>query len=327
MKNDNSDKHGMFNSGSGFSEASSLFPLLRQLREFLQEWRSPRPRFEMTAAPVPVDEIWSRRENHVPGLLSLLLHVSVISALIALSVISYVKPRLALESSILTDHFGLSLPPSARAGGGGGGGVHALTPASRGVPPRAADKQFVPPTPVITNMSPELTAEMTIISLQPSSLPVFNNLVQIGLPTGVIGPLSGGKGGDAGIGDFGKGGHGDGDRSGPGGPGCCGDTGTGGPPPIIRASTPGVLLPSCPVQVEPNYSDEARRAKIQGSVVLAVTVEKDGSIEPNKVVQSLGYGLDEEAQKVLSKWKCVAAKYNGQAVALPIQIKVNFHLY
>jgi len=58
-----------------------------------------------------------------------------------------------------------------------------------------------------------------------------------------------------------------------------------------------------------------------------VTIQKDGSIEANKVLHSLGYGLDEEAQKVLTKWKCVAAKYNGQPVALPIQIQVNFHLY
>jgi protein TonB len=325
MKHDNLDEHGMFNSGSGISDAKNSFlPLMRQLREFLQEWRNPSPRLEITATPVPVDEIWSRRENHIPGLVSLLVHVFVVSALIAFSVVSYVKPKLA-DSSGLTERFALSLPPSARADGGGGGGVHALTPASRGVLPRAADKQFVPPTPVITNMSPELMAEMTLVSLQPSNVPVLSNLVQIGLPAGVVGPPSGGKGDGFGIGDEGDG-HGVGNRKGPGGPGCCDGLGDGMPP-GIRGNSPGLVLPSCPVQVEPNYADEARRAKIQGSVVLAVTVQKDGSIEPNKVVQSLGYGLDEEAQKVLNKWKCVAAKYNGQPVALPIQIKVNFHLY
>jgi TonB family protein len=176
-------------------------------------------------------------------------------------------------------------------------------------------------------MSPELTAEMTIVTLQPSNMPKLDNLLQIGLPKGLEGPPSGGKGSGGGIGDLGKG-HGVGDDEGPGAPGCCGPgPGGGGLPPGVRASSPGVSAPSCPVQVEPNYSDEARRAKIQGAVILAVTIQKDGSIETNKILQSLGYGLDEEAQKVLNKWKCVAAKYNGQPVALPIQIRVNFHLY
>jgi len=325
MKHDNSDEHEMFNSGSGISDAkTSLFPLMRQLRDFLQDWRNPTPRFEITATPVPVAEIWSRRENHVPGLLSVLVHVSVVSALIALSVVSYVNPKL-INSAVLPDSFALSLPPSARAGGGGGGGVHALTPASRGVLPRAADKQFVPPSPVITNMSPDLIAEPTIISFQPANIPLPNNLLPLGLPTGSLGPPSGGKGGGGGIGDESDG-HGVGKDPGPGGPGCCGGTGGDGPS-GVRVNMPGVIAPSCPIQVEPNYSDEARRAKVQGSVVLAVTIQSDGSIQPNRVVQSLGYGLDEEAQRVLNKWKCVAAKYNGQPVALPIQIKVNFHLY
>jgi periplasmic protein TonB len=326
MKNDNSDEHDMFNGGSGISDRyASIFPLIRQLREAFQDWRNPRSQVEVTATPVSVNEIWSRRENHIPGLLSLLVHVSVVSALIAFSVITYVKPKFSIDTSLLTERFALSLPPSAHAGGGGGGGVRSQIPASKGVLPRADDKQFVPSTPVIKNLAPELMAEPTIISTQLTNLPKLSNLVQLGLPEGILGPPSGGKGRGGGIGDDGDG-TGVGNLEGPGGPGCCGGT-SGGGPPRIRANSPGVTAPSCPVQVEPNYSDEARRAKIQGSVVLAVTVEKDGSIEPNKVLQSLGYGLDEEAQKVLGKWKCVAAKYNGQPVALPIQIKVNFHLY
>jgi len=81
------------------------------------------------------------------------------------------------------------------------------------------------------------------------------------------------------------------------------------------------------VQVEPNYSDDARKAHIQGMVVLEAVIQKDGSVESNRVLQGLGYGLDEEARKVLSKWKCTPTKVNGQPVAVQLKIQINFRLY
>jgi TonB family protein len=85
--------------------------------------------------------------------------------------------------------------------------------------------------------------------------------------------------------------------------------------------------PTCPVQPEPNYTDEARGAHIQGTVVLDAIIQKDGTIDVNKVERSLGYGLDAEAEKVLKKWKCNPGKLNGQPVAVQLQIVINFHLY
>jgi protein TonB len=309
--------------------------LFRRIRELLQDFRSPACPVKITAAPAPGissnGELWSRRENYIPGLLSLLLHVAAVGILIVLSIVSYTKPGVISDNAMLLSPFSLSLPqvpPASRPGGGGGGGARALTPASQGVLPPVANQQFVPPTPIITNMAPELMAIPTIVGLQLTSLPV-TKLIQLGLPTGILGPPSGGFGKDGGIGDDGEGG-GVGNRKGPGGPGgpgdCCGN-GPAGSQPALRANTPGVVPPSCPVQIEPNYPDDARRARIQGTVVLAVTIEKDGSIQPNRVVHGLGYGLDEEAQRVLNRWKGVAGKYNGQAVAIPIEIQVNFQLF
>ena len=47
----------------------------------------------------------------------------------------------------------------------------------------------------------------------------------------------------------------------------------------------------------------------------------------NRVERSLGYGLDDEAKKVLKRWKCNPGKVNGQPVAVQLQIVINFHLY
>lgn len=300
--------------------------LIAQIRDFLNERQNPGSRIQVSAMPVDVPEIWSKPQSHVPGLLSLLVHVGMVAALIALSVTSYQKPKFLADTAALFMP-SLSAPPAAMSsGGGGGGGTHQLTLASKGVLPPSSDIQLVPPTPIITNLSPELVADPTIISSIKTRL---TGLLQLGDPNGVTGPPSAGEGDGGGIGNLGKG-RGVGDQIGPGGPGCCGAGPGGGgtpQPPTLRVGQAGVVPPSCPVQVEPSYSDDARKARVQGVVLLAVTVQKDGTIEPNKVLQGLGYGLDDEAKKVLSKWKCNAGRFNGQAVALPIQIQINFHLY
>jgi TonB family protein len=56
-------------------------------------------------------------------------------------------------------------------------------------------------------------------------------------------------------------------------------------------------------------------------------IQKDGTIDVTGVSRSLGYGLDDEAKKVLKKWKCNPGKREGQAVAVQLQIVINFHLY
>ena len=324
MKSSNTESTPVFATATSVSDSSAWFiSLARQIRAILKDHLNPN-RVPITAAPIEMKEIWSRRENHIPGLLSLLVHVSVITAFITLSVVHYMQPKGAADHIVLIKPFTVSLPHSSNAGGGGGGGKKAPTLPSKGVLPRASDRQFVPRTPIIINMAPELIAVPTIVQPVITNIARIRNLIPLGDPHGVEGPPSSGPGSDGGIGN-GKG-PGVGDQIGPGGPGCCGGPGDGDLA-IIRAGAPGVTNPVCTVQVEPNYSDDARKARIQGVVLLAVTIQKDGSVETNQVLQGLGYGLDDEAKKVLNKWKCNPGRYNGQAVAVPIQIKINFHLY
>jgi TonB family protein len=87
------------------------------------------------------------------------------------------------------------------------------------------------------------------------------------------------------------------------------------------------FLITCSVRPEPTYSVDARKAHIQGTVVLASVIQKDGTINVNGVSRSLGYGLDDAARDALRNWKCNPGKLNGQPVAVQIQIAINFHLY
>jgi TonB family protein len=270
-----------------------------------------------------------------------MVHVGVVVMLLTISVGSYIKPKVFVDGSVFIEPIAFSLPSSVamptshtKPGGGGGGGTRALTPASRGVLPRASDKQFVPPTPIVVNMAPELVMEPTIIAPVLASLPTnASGLVPIGDPNGVIGPPSAGPGTGGGIGD--GIGHGVGSGTGPGvGPGSGGGyggiafgTGGGTETPYKMGGVGGLAAPNCPVRPEPTYSDDARKAHIQGTVVLDSVIQKDGTINVNGVSRSLGYGLDDAAREALRSWKCNPGKLNGQPVAVQIQIVINFHLY
>lgn len=82
----------------------------------------------------------------------------------------------------------------------------------------------------------------------------------------------------------------------------------------------------CPV---PQYSETARKLKIQGVVVLKALIGTDGRARDVAVMHGLGYGLDEKAlETVRDKWKFVPAKGpDGKPVAVRMMIEVEFHLY
>jgi len=318
---------------------NQIASLFSEIREAVNDRFHPH-HIETTATPVAVKELWQKRQNRIPEFLSVLVHIGVVVMLLTISVGTFTKPKVLLEGSALSEPITFLLPPSmplppahTRSGGGGGGGTKAPTPASKGVLPRASDKQFVPPTPVVVNMAPELIMEPTIIAPVLASLPTnVAGLLPMGDPNGVIGPPSAGPGTGGGIGS--GTGHGVGSGTGSGvGPGSGGGYG-GGPyrpggaeGPYQVGGSGGVSAPTCPVRPEPTYSDDARRAHIQGTVILDSIIQKDGTINVSGVSRSLGYGLDDAAKEVLKKWKCNPGKLDGQAVAVQIQIVINFHLY
>ena len=261
----------------------------------------------------------TNQHSRLPRLLSVFLHASIITlALIPRPASPKRLPRGLINVALYTPGR-LVLPADAMAGGGGGG-RHAQTAASLGKLPRPADKQLVPPDPEPPKaVDPRLIVEPSIVAPQLVSLPQLK-LLTTGDPDGIAGPPSPGPGGGFGIGD--GDGHGVGDSHGPGaGPGedggCCGG---------VFQIGGGITAPILINEVLPEYSEEARKVRFQGTVVLNTIVREDGSVQVMNIVRGIGFGLDQNAINAVLQWKFKPARRNGKPVAAYLNVEVSFNL-
>jgi TonB family protein len=276
---------------------------------------------EMTATPVEVEELWTKSNTGVSRLLSVGLHGLFIAALIIPTYL-VLKPQLVTPTSVTVLYTPLmpKLPDKKdKSGGGGGGGRKALTPPSKGQLPRGDEKQIVPPMVEIKNLAPDLAVETTVIAPQLANITPLPN-IPFGDPNGVNGPLSAGPGRGGGIGT------GTGTGIGPGtgggvGPGTGGGIGGG-----VYNVGGGVSEPVLLTQIQPEYSDDGRKARIQGTVELLIIVNPDGTVKFDNVRKNLGYGLDQKAIEAVKKWKFIPGKKDGKPVATYVSVLVNFSL-
>jgi periplasmic protein TonB len=210
-------------------------------------------------------------------------------------------------------------PSKTQAGGGGGGGDRDKLQASKGGVPKQSLEQITPPMVIKRNEDPKLPVAETVVVPPSIPLPKMEN---IGDPISkILGPSSNGTGFGGGVGNGSGGGIGSG--RGPGvGPGWGGGTGGG----AYRVGG-GVSAPKALFAPDPEYSEEARKAKYQGTVILWVLVGPDGRAHDIRVQRPLGMGLDEKAMEAVKNWKFEPAKLNGSPVAVQVNIEVNFHLY
>ena len=292
--------------------------LLVSLKRAIADLLYP-PRVETTAARVEVAPIWSESKSRLSQILSVAMHAAVILLLIlpaAVPALILPPPRFV---AMLTPPPPLVLPAAGQSSGGGGGGMKAPRPASKGELPRGADKQLLPPMVEAKNLAPNLIVEPTIVAPQLANLPQFSFLT-IGDPNGVAGPPSPGPGIGGGIGN--GTGPGVGNGKGPGaGDGEGG--GTGGGPYNIGIGG-GITPPTVIYQPPPEYSDDARKARIQGTVEILGYVNADGTLRVDSVRRGLGFGLDQKAIEAVLKWKFKPATQNGKPIAMPVLISVNF---
>ena len=246
------------------------------------------PPLEVTSKPVPVKDIWGADENKgKAGISSILIHGGVIALLVFVGTNKKVQATAKQVTQLI---YAPDIEPYVPApqkkqmmGGGGGGGDRSLTQASKGKLPKIAPRQFVPPSAVVNNPNPKLTMEPTIVVQPDVPLPQIasNNY---GLPTGVPGPPSNGTGSGGGIGSGKGGGVGSGNGIGFG-PGS--GMGTGGG--VYRIGG-GVSAPVPIFKPEPEYSEEARKAKFQGAVILSIVILPDGTTTNIRVTRPLVLG-------------------------------------
>jgi TonB family protein len=88
----------------------------------------------------------------------------------------------------------------------------------------------------------------------------------------------------------------------------------------------GVSAPRVLYSPDPEYSDEARRAKYEGTCVLSLIVGPDGLPRDIRVARSLGMGLDEKAIEAVRQWRFQPAMKDGQPVTVAINVEVSFRL-
>lgn len=284
------------------------------------------PPLVLTSKPIPVKDIWGFYNYKKSGAtLSTIAHIIVISAILVgtyylgkrvvekpKEVVTLVAP--SLDSPVIK-------PAPTQAGGGGGGGDRDKFQAPKGNIPKPAMEQITPPAIVVRNDHPKLPVQPTVV--MPPEVKMAMNAPNLGNPTAAMpsGPPSNGTGAGGGIGSGAGGGIGVG--SGPGvGEGRGGGIGGG----VFRVGG-GVSAPKVIYQPDPEYSEEARKAKYQGVCVLSLIVGPDGKPRDVKVARSLGLGLDEKAIEAVNQWKFEAAQKDGKPVAVAINVEVTFRLY
>jgi protein TonB len=271
---------------------------------------------EFLLASIPDDcGVWRARLTNL--LLSFLAHGLGVVVLIALAGYVARRPGKFGEQIHAIGSGPISFPFASEKGGGhGGGGDHDTQAASHGALPRMTlQDQLTPPEAILHNPDPKLPEPPSVMSLSVVPLP---QLGQLGDPLALEGPPTNGPGGGGGIGS-----------------GCCGGVGPNIGPGfgpydsgnIFRPGVGEVTAPRAIYTPDPDYSDQARKAKCQGAVLLWLVVGADGHPRDIRVQRSPGMGLDEKAVEAVRQWRFQPATLNGRPVAVQINVEMSFRLY
>ena len=289
------------------------------------------PPLKVTSAPgAPPKDIWTRDENASRAQwLSLLVHAFIVILLgvpivweVGMPTTQAKTPEVtSVALSDISDYLAKLPKGGEKSGGGGGGGERNPIPASKGKLPKFSMTQLAPPTVVIQNPNPKLPVEPTVV-VPPEIRVPQPNLPNLGDPMAAMVTNSSGPGFGGGIGTGGAGGVGSG--TGPGvGPGEGGGIGGG----RFHPGQGGIGEPVCLYCPNPPYTDEARKARVQGTVLLEVVMLPDGRAGEVRVIRGLGLGLDESALKTVRtyRWKPLVGP-GGKPVAVEFSVEVNFRL-
>jgi periplasmic protein TonB len=266
------------------------------------------PPLEVTSQPVEMASLrglYGGNET-TAGISSVIAHVAVVALLLFVGslkpVQKAVKEFIPIFAPPLKDFQPKPKPEQSK----GGGGSPQKLAATKGELPKVAPKSFIPPIRTVEN--PKIALTPTIVAPELPNITANN----YGDPLGKLGIPSVGNGIGTGIGS----------GKGPGvGPGSGGGFGGG-----AYKIGGGVSAPVPVFRPEPEYSEEARKAKWQGAVLLSLVVDENGVPQEIKVVRSLGLGLDQKAIEAVQKWRFKPGLKDGKAVPVSANIEVNFRL-
>ena len=270
------------------------------------------PPLQVSSKPVDPSELkgltglYSGNESRTFGT-SVLIHAAVLALVVFVSTL---KPMQKMLSQVTPLFAPVDLKPLKQDKGGGGGGAKQPL-VKKDQLPKPSPRQFTPP---------KVDVQQASIMVAPTinaDLPDLNN-VNVGAQTGVNLAM-GGSGAGGGIGK----GYGSGVGNGIGN--GVGDGSGGGMGGGIRIG-PGMTPPVPIFSPEPEYSEEARKAKFQGTVTLSLVVDEKGNPTQIRVTRPLGLGLDQKAIESVQKWKFKPGIKDGKPVAVQASVEVNFRL-
>lgn len=293
--------------------------LLQRIRENLRQAFAPVRMFPTSANGAPIHLLsWQRTPVFTRSrTISLVTHLILIAGLVALHVETSTQPA-GPGSGETESGIRALLPFPTQAFGHpslgmkSGGGENDPRPTKHGFLAPGSSMPLLPPRREV-NPLPELPVISSVFDPNASQSPV--PVANLGLPWMKDNSDSAGPGKDHGFGSGKKGGMGDDE-----GPGA-GQSDSYGP--YANA----VTLPTCLYCPDPQYTDEAREAKLQGRITLHVLVGADGRAAQIQIVQGIGMGLDDRAVQSVRSWKFTPA-HDGARHAVPawVTIEVIFRL-
>jgi periplasmic protein TonB len=276
------------------------------------------------------DAVWGQFNNYRSnGLLgSAVVHVALLSLILSGAIFGHQVVQQVQRHEIMTliapspDSYALPVAKKIISGGGGGGD-HDRLPAPKARLPKLAMEQITPPAIIVRNEHPKLAAEPAVI-VPPQVRLAENHMPNLGNPTAPplpSAPPSNGTGSGGGIGAGSGGGVGVG--HGPGvGAGSGGGVGGG----VFKVGG-GISAPQAIATPDPEYTEEARNAKTQGTCVLWLIVDDQGRPRDIRVIRGLGFGLDARAIEAVKQWRFQPAMKDGRPVSVQISVEVGFRLY
>jgi protein TonB len=251
-----------------------------------------------------------QRDRRTTGA-AVLLHVAAIGLLVW-AVSLHRSMQAPTGQQILTE---LTTPPTlpAKSVMGGGGGQRGATPVTQGHLPKFTDKQIVPPK-APPMQQPKIRMPDAAVEAQTNLKMADNTMPNIGMPNSrVLGTGSMGNGTGSGLGSGSGGGI---------GLGTGGNFGGG-----LKMIGGGVSSPVLVHKIEPEFSEEARKSKFMGNVVVSLVVDPQGIPRNVHLVRGVGMGLDEKALEAVRQYRFRPAMEAGKPVAVEMHVEVDFQIF